>query len=353
LKTIFSYFRPASGQMKSGNYKTTLLLLMLIWFIINLVQAIYTEVLSDEAYYGLFGKYLDWGYFDHPPMVALLIRVSSLFFTGNLGLRFMTILLQPFTLYLIWKISDSGNPDSRKVITLFIIAGSISLFSVYGVFAAPDSPLLFFTALFLFVYKRFINGYSWSAVLLLSVSMTGLIYSKYQAVLVIGFVILSNLRLLRIYRFWVAGIITLVLLSPHIYWQISNNFPGFQYHLIDRSEGLRWNFLIEYLPNQIAVFNPLILGAVIYVFFKYRSADQFERSLRFQIIGILIFFWFISFSGHVEPHWTIVCSIPMIVILSDKSNSNPSLSGYARRYLLPSILLFLIIRIRTKFNVSR
>ena len=64
------------------------------------------EILSDEAYYKLYSEHLDWGYFDHPPMIALIVKVSSLFFSGNLGIRFLTLLLQLFTLLLIWITLD-------------------------------------------------------------------------------------------------------------------------------------------------------------------------------------------------------------------------------------------------------
>ena len=91
------------------NHRALLFFMLLAWFLINLIQATYTEVLSDEAYYGLYGKHLAWGYFDHPPMVALLIKISSLFFDGNLGIRFMTVLLELFTLLFIWKIIDDQS----------------------------------------------------------------------------------------------------------------------------------------------------------------------------------------------------------------------------------------------------
>jgi len=345
LKTNNNFYKSQGGQTKTGNYKKTFILLLIAWFIINLIQAIFTEILSDEAYYGLWGRYLDWGYFDHPPMVALLTRISSLFFSGNLGIRLMTILLQLGTIILIWKAAGLREPDSRKVIIFFIIAFSIILFSVYGVITTPDAPLLFFTALFLFAYKQFITDFSWKSVLLLSVSMAGMVYSKYHAVLVIGFVILSNIRLLRMYRFWFAGIIALILISPHIYWQFSHDFPSLRYHLIDRTEGFRWSFLLEYLPNQMAVFNPLTLGAAVYVMIKYKPSGQFTRSLYFQIAGFILFFWLTAVTGHAEPQWTIACSIPMIIILSEKINEDPGLLKYTRKYILPSIVLLLVIRI--------
>jgi len=47
------------------------ILFLSAWFLLNLFQAIFTEITNDEAYYAFWGKFLDWGYFDHPPMVAL------------------------------------------------------------------------------------------------------------------------------------------------------------------------------------------------------------------------------------------------------------------------------------------
>jgi hypothetical protein len=331
--------------MKSWSYKKTLLLLLFTWFLINLIQALFMEIMSDEAYYGLYGRYLSWGYYDHPPMVALLIKISSVIFKGNLGIRFMTVLLQLGTLLIIWKIIDLKDPDSTRVNTFFIVAGSIVMFSAYGIITTPDAPLLFFTALFLYAYKKFLSEQKWSTVFLLSVSMAGLIYSKYQAVLVIGFVVLSNVHLLRRLKFWLAGILALILLGPHIHWQFANDFPSFQYHLIDRSQDFRLKYLLEYLPNQLAVFNPLTLGAVIYVLIKYRPTDKFTRSLYFQIIGFIGFFWLTAFRGHVEPHWTIACSIPIIILLSDRSCENQKLSRFTRKYLLPSIFLLIALRI--------
>ena len=50
--------------------------------ILNLLQANFTELIFDEAYYWHYAKNLTFGYFDHPPMVAWLIGLSSFFFEG-------------------------------------------------------------------------------------------------------------------------------------------------------------------------------------------------------------------------------------------------------------------------------
>ena len=152
-------------------YKQIFCLLCLLWFVINIIQALVMDIISDESYYGLYGKYLDWGYYDHPPMVALWVAISSFFFKGNLGIRFLTVLLQPLTLFLIWKTIDHKNPTVKEVVTFFIISASIVMFSAYGVITTPDAPLLLFTALFIYAYKRFLYKEDCTAVVLLMIAM--------------------------------------------------------------------------------------------------------------------------------------------------------------------------------------
>ena len=76
-------------------------------FIINLLQSYFTDLIFDEAYYWHYAQNMAWGYFDHPPMVALLVKISSLFFTGELGVRFMSCVLSVGTLYFLWLLIDS------------------------------------------------------------------------------------------------------------------------------------------------------------------------------------------------------------------------------------------------------
>ncbi len=326
------------------NYRIVFLALLLVWFGINFVQARFMEILSDETYYKLYSEKLDWGYFDHPPMIAVMVRLSSYFFEGNLGVRFVTVILQLFTLLFIWNTIEKDKPDIKKVYTFFIVCGSIFIFTGYGVITAPDAPLLFFTALFLYIYKKFIDSRKWSVTLLLGLAMAGLVYSKYHAVLVIGFTVLSNLNLLKRVRFWIAGLFAILLITPHIFWQFSHDFPSLQYHLAYRLEDFRPKHILEFLPNQLILLNPFTLGAAAYVLIKYTPAGAFNRTLYLQIFGFFIFFLLISIRDHIEPNWTIPCTIPIIIILAERINKDQALYKYSRRIILPSLVLVLACR---------
>ena len=75
---------------------------LLGWTVLNLVQASTLELQGDEAYYWMYSRYLDWGYFDHPPMVALLIRIGDSIMHNELGLRLITILTSTISIYILW-----------------------------------------------------------------------------------------------------------------------------------------------------------------------------------------------------------------------------------------------------------
>ena len=175
--------------------------------------------------------------------------------------------------------------------------------------------------------------------------MAGLVYSKYHAFLVIGLIVLSNPKLLLRYKFWIAGVIALLFLFPHIYWQVSRDFPSVKYHLTDRNNGFEWPCFLGFIPNQMAVFNPLTLPAIVYIMIKYKAIDAFERGLYFLIIGFIGFFFALSTFRYVEPHWTVACSIPFIVLLYQHSMQNEKLLQFVKKWIAPTLLLILIARI--------
>ena len=99
------------------------------------------------------------------------------------------------------------------------------------------------------------------------------------------------------------------------------------------------------MPNQLAVFNPFTIGAVVYIMIKYKWSDIFERSLYFMIIGFIGFFWATSCRGHVEPHWTVAASIPMIILLYRRSLGNKKLTYFIKYWITASIVLIIVARI--------
>lgn len=60
-------------------------------------------------------------------------------------------------------------------------------------------------------------------------------YRKYHRRLVLFFVILADLKLFKDKYFYIAIVTALVVFSPHVWWQVENDFPSLKYHLVERS----------------------------------------------------------------------------------------------------------------------
>lgn len=340
-------------NLNSRDYiSKTFLFFLIAWGILNFLQAFLTPLNNDEAYYWMYSKYLDWGYFDHPPMIALMIRTGYLFFHNELGVRLLVVLSQLAALLIIWLLTDNEQRKKKGNILLFVMLVAIlPVFNIYGFIAAPDAPLLLFSAVFLLAYKRILKDENWQNTLFLGFSMAALMYSKYHGGLLIILVILSNLRLLKSPKFYMASIVAVILFLPHVFWQYSNDFPSLKYHLVERVSGFDPGNVPEYLLNQMFIHNPLILPICIWLIIKTRSKNKFEKALNYIVVGFLTFFFIASFSYHIEPQWTALISVSMIIILFNNLDYKSRIGGFIKWvtiFLFP-ILLFARIAFMVDF----
>jgi Dolichyl-phosphate-mannose-protein mannosyltransferase len=281
-----------------------------LWLLLGLMQAGLTELQDDEAYYWVYSHYLDWGYFDHPPMIAVLVKMGYAIFPNELGVRLFPLLLNIFSLVIIEKLIDKKNS-----FLFYSIALSMAVIQVTGFVAVPDIPLIFFTALFFLCYKKFIANYSLFNTLLLGLSVALLLYSKYHAVLIIFFVLLSNIRLFTKYQLYIAGIVALLLFAPHLWWQYQHDWVSFRYHLFESNvNAYKPSFTFDYIIGQLLLPGPIAGFILLPAAFLYQTKNATEKALRYTMIGIYAFFLLSSFRGKVEGNWTSPVLVSLIVL---------------------------------------
>lgn len=282
-------------------------------FLLNLLQAYLTGLHPDEAYYWIYSKFLDWGYFDHPPMVAIFIKLGDSLFHNTLGLRLLTILSHVGSLYLLWLIVKKYISN----IGLFILGiSSILLFHVYAFITTPDVPLLFFSVLFLYVYQIYLKEDKAKWAILLGLICAALLMSKYHGILVIFFILISNLQLFKRKSFYITLFFAIVLCLPHFYWQYLNGYPSFYYHLIDRSATpYLFSYTSQYFLDQLLMMGPLVGWLFFYYGYKLKTAeDPFLRGLKFIFYGVFIFFFLSTFKGRVQAQWPLIEYIALFIL---------------------------------------
>lgn len=311
------------------------------WLMINLIQISFTGLLDDEAYYWVYSRFLDWGYFDHPPMVALMIKAGYSIFPNAFGLRLLTVLMSTATLYFIDLLLEKRDDK-----LFYSIAASLFVLQVGGIITVPDLPLLFFTALFFLQYKKFIAASPYYRILTLGIIMALMLYSKYHGILIIFFTLLSNLRLLTRWQTWAAAAICALLFLPHLWWQYTHGLPSVYYHLFERNASqYKFSFTSEYILGQIALAGPLIGWLLLYAFFRKRPKDQMEKTLRWTTIGVYGVFLLASFKGRVEANWTVPAFVGLIVLAHQYLVDAPGLRTWVYRLFWPTMALILLVRI--------
>lgn len=318
---------------------------LLLWTALNILQACTLELHADEAYYWMYSRLLDWGYFDHPPMVALFIRPGDMLIHNELGLRLVNILSSTATLYLLWLVAKKYHASA---VWFILIAGGMFTLHIYGFITTPDGPLLFFTALFFYAYQKYLGSNKWWQAVLLGVIVACLLYSKYHTVLLIGFTVLANIKLFTRWTFWLIVLVSIGLYIPHILWQIENNYPSVAYHLADRSEKTyRADYTLAYIASQTLMAGLLTGWLLFYRGFNFNffKQDAFARSLQVNFMGIMLFFLISSLRGEVQPQWTIIAFAALLILTLIYFAEKGHPPEWFKKLAIANIIIIVLIRL--------
>lgn len=297
------------------NYKL-LFSFIAAWLVINILQACFAGLDGDEAYYWTYSRHLQWGYFDHPPMVALSIKLGELFGHEWIYTRIGAILFSSATIYFGFKALPERLKNTKWYVLVF---ASVPIFHVYGFVTTPDAPLLFFTALFFYAYKLYLKEEKILHVLFLAMSIIGMIYSKYHGILPVFFTFLSNPKLFFKRSAWIVVILVTTSFFPHLWWQYFHDWPTVRYHLFERNQNAyKVETTTNYILGQLLILGPFTSIVAFVSFLKPKRKAAFcLRAHLFTFFGVLIFFLLSSFKKNIEPHWTLIAGISFVVLVLD------------------------------------
>ncbi|MBB1285470.1 glycosyltransferase family 39 protein [Flavisolibacter sp. BT320] len=310
---------------------------LVFWTVLNLLQVGLLDLTSDEGYYWFYAQHLQWGYYDHPPMIAVLIKAGTAILPGELGVRFFNVVLSTAGLALFFSLLKEEQKQSLKTYWVLL---SAPLLHYLTFLLFPDGPLLFFSLLFLVVYKKFLQKGSFATAILLGLSLALMAYSKYHGALVLIFTVLANPRLLKNGYFYVSLLTALVLFAPHLWWQYKEGFPTLQYHLSGRTGQWGLRYVGEYLSQQLVAIGP----GLIFIPFISKTKDLFERTLKVIIIGTFVFFLVSSFKTFVHFHWTSIALYPLLYFAVAYYGQAHTKKRF-RWLILPFVALFFIARL--------
>lgn len=314
----------------------TLSLSLLAVFIFQVLISAGFELAHDEAYYWIYSRHLDWGYFDHPPFVGVVIKFFSFLPHSEIAVRLGFILLQFATVFILFSLTGTQ-------LIPFLLFFSFPLASIGGLLALPDMPLLFMTACYCYLLKKYLEKDSVKSGVLLGLGIAFLFYAKYHGVLLVFFTLLAVPKLFLRKSFYLVAAIALVTFFPHMLWQYQHDFSTLRYHFFERPpSSFSIKRSLEFIGLQIVLAGVLVSPLVWWIIIKFKSQSLFDRCMKLISIATVVFFLFSSFSKKVEANWTIFLAIPMIYLVS---NSLIWQKKWARQLLYTSFSLVIMVRL--------
>ena len=320
-----------------------------VWWVCNLFQAGLTELANDEAYYHMFAERLAWGYFDHPPVTALLVWAGERLFGGELGVRFFFTVLQPLYLWILWRLIRPADAGRRDAALFVVVSAATLMLQLYGFIAVPDGPLMFTTALFLLTFKWFSENRR-RAWLWMGIAMALMAYSKYHGALVVLFALAANPRQLLRPALYSSGAVALLLLVPHLVWQYEHDWASFAYHLSGRNSVFRPGYVVEFLANMLVVFNPFFVPLYVQAWRKVKPQTPVGRALKLLPVAFIVFFMLSSLRGYVQPQWVIVSCFGLVCVLFAYARRHPRTRRYVMRAGGVTVGLIVLVRLVMIFN---
>lgn len=314
---------------------------LIAWTLLNLLQATFTGLGNDEALYWTWIHHPAWGYFDHPPLVMVVIKAGWILFHNELGVRLFTVLFSTLSLYGMYRLTKS-----RDALLFFCVVAAMPLVHVAGFFIAPDIPLVALSVVFFWLVKRYVyDNKVWLAVAI-GVCVALMLYAKYHAILPVLLTVAAFPAFFKRRSFYIALITAVVLCIPHLIWQIQNHFPTIDYHINHRGKVLlTFENPLNFLVGQWIAIGLLTAPIVIWAAWKFSATNPFERILKFNAFGIPIFFFIFSLREHIEGNWTAVAFLPMAALATDYLHDKLKLRRATIMLSSMSIVLLLVVRL--------
>src|SRR5882757_8933890 len=291
------------------------ILIVLALVALRLVAAAFTPITFDEAYYWMWSKHLAGGYYDHPPMVAVVIRLGTMIAGDTeLGVRLVSILLALPMSWAVYQAAAVLFGGRREAATSAILLNVTLMAAVGTMIVTPDAPLLVASSFVLFCLAKVLEtgrGVWWLAV---GVAFGAALLSKYTA-LFFGPAILIWLIVVPKLRRWLmspwlylGGIVAFAMFSPVILWNADHQWVSFIKQLgRARIEDFTLRYIGELIPTQIAFATPLvfILGAMgLYALWKRKAGASAARVLiNSTFWTITLYFVWHSLHSRVEANW--------------------------------------------------
>lgn len=318
-----------------------LMLLFAAVFVLRLIGAGQAPLLSGEAYYWLWGQYPDFGYYDHPPMVAWEAAALGGWILGSpVAARLGAIVFGAFAALAFWWMARGIFPEGRTAARATALYLVIPIFHLNGIVLMPDNGLILFMTIvwgaFWRAAERWRGGGDWALGLwLLAGAAAGAaLLSKFHAWVMLP-PLFAFLLVSRDHRHtlltpgpWLAVVAALLVLSPNLIWNARLDWVNYAYQW-RRSDipeyEFNWQDPAIFIAGFLLTLTPPFAVAVVWAIGRFATlwrrgggqSDEGVRTLFLFCAGapLVMFLGALSILVTISMHWPAAGYAPLMLMV--------------------------------------
>ena len=313
-------------------------------FFFRLWLASFGGIHPDEAYYWVWAQDLKMGYFDHPPMIAWVIRLGQSFiglfiptlfrneapvYWAQFEFRFLPYALTNFFLPLILALCIERIQKSELRVSQMFVIITAPVFVLGSHVITPDTPFFVGWALALYFVIKFQRSRGSNAVpgdptpfqlsrsIRMGIILAFCAYSKYSAALCALLFVFTGAGF---YNAFVAALVSVLLFIPHLQWNLEVGQPqgaGIFFQLANglgaRNGANHYNRMGDLILSQIFLWTPPIFLTALLAplsnfrkFFVAQRDSQLFGTLWIWSMGPVFFFGITALKRNAEANWPLV-----------------------------------------------
>jgi len=336
-------------------------IIKIIFFISLFVRLFFAVTIYpgfDETYYFSYSLRPALSYFDHPPFVSFLAGIFP-WLTGiinPLTIRLGAIILFSIAGLMFYFFSKNWLNEQQSIAAYTLFNITPMFFLGAGTMILPDSGLLFFWIIALFLHHRILfkrqpgSNLDW---LLAGFSTGAAMLAKYHGIF-LGFALVLFLLLYKRKQFltikpYLYGFAALLVFSPVLIWNVQHEFISFFFQGGRAvSSKISLNGLLQAIGGQAAYLTPMIFIPFIIILKQsitrgiLKGDKEYQFYFFFGTVPVLIMN-FISLLKPILPHWTLVGYATLAVPLGKWISHFYSQNIRFRMYTNTSIVIIFML----------
>jgi hypothetical protein len=327
------------------NYRTLALGWVAIATLVRFVCLAPLPLGNGEAYYYSWSRFLDWSYYDHPPLIAWMVRLTTALGTSPAAVRLGPVLAAGAFGLMFYKLAERLFRPRAAFFALVIVT-AVPVFLASSFILNPEAPLAPLWIGFLLAVERMRKRDEWYRPVIAGLLLGCAFLAKYTAFLLFPAAVLylaassTSRRWLRRPSFYAGGLLALLITMPVIVWNQTRGWPSLHLHLVERAgagvpvagentvnqlvaisssggSGLLQSVgrvLVGQLMSYSPLLAPLLILGLVRATRRVRVDDRDLFLSAFTWPVLLPLLAAMTKLPDAEQHWTMVAFMPAIIL---------------------------------------